>query len=125
MIFIPWTLNLTLNFLETVDPFPETVRYTEFLIATARGLDLGQILAAMAPCMRLYAYLGQAMAKDGIPNHRYRTWIETYASDEFEALAALLETQLDAKTANEAAERAAYRTAMECELAFFGAPLRA
>src|SRR3954454_6568389 len=38
-----------------VRPQPATLRYTEFLLATASTQDLGVIYAAMTPCMRLYA----------------------------------------------------------------------
>ena len=41
-----------------VEPSPATLAYTDFLLATAATCGLGVTLAAMTPCMRLYAWLG-------------------------------------------------------------------
>jgi hypothetical protein len=47
--------------LTKVEPLPATERYTGFLagVASDPASDAADILAAMAPCMRLYAFLGQ------------------------------------------------------------------
>ena len=47
--------------LSTVTPSAATLAYTDFLQLAARSGSLGQICAAMTPCMRLYAFLGQAL----------------------------------------------------------------
>ena len=75
----------------------------------------------MSPCMRLYAFLGQSLAKDGIPDHRYRQWIETYSSHDFEPLAQQLEELVNEQAVDSTLTRANYRYAMECELNFFEA----
>lgn len=108
--------------LTNVVPYPSTVAYTEFLLETAwhRGLD--QTVAAMTPCMRLYAYLGQELAPSLSDNHPYREWIETYSSDEVEALAVEIEEVLDRCAVDSAEVRHAYRHALECEVEFFSAP---
>lgn len=110
--------------LDAVEPFAETLAYTGFLDEIARRGGLAEILAAMTPCMRLYAHLGQELAATGIPDHAYRDWIETYASADFEALARRLEALLDAHAEDTEAVGAAYARAMACELDFFSAPLR-
>jgi thiaminase/transcriptional activator TenA len=73
--------------------------------------------------MRLYAYLGQQLA--GADAHAagtpYQEWIDTYASIEFEALAATLEALLERYAEDVEAVRGAYRRAMRLELAFFEA----
>jgi thiaminase/transcriptional activator TenA len=107
--------------LAAVTPGPATRRYTDFLLATAWGQPVGVIAAAMTPCMRLYAYLGKALARDGIPDHDYGPWIRTYADDAVGALVGRLEQLLERYEAGTEAARAAYRYAMECELAFFEA----
>jgi thiaminase/transcriptional activator TenA len=56
-------------------------------------------------------------------DHPYRDWITTYGSTDFEQLAARIEALLDQTASDTPAVRAAYRYAMECELAFFAAPL--
>src|SRR6266568_1791756 len=54
-----WHVNL-----QDVEPSPATLAYTEFLITTASANSLGEICAAMTPCMRLYAFLGQSLAAE-------------------------------------------------------------
>ena len=84
-------------------PLPATVAYVDFLLSIARDGSAGvsHVLAAMAPCMRLYAYLGRQLRRvqeatgngpaaepvsDGVDNKRasgyashYNRWIETYS----------------------------------------------
>jgi thiaminase (transcriptional activator TenA) len=116
--------------LDAVTPHPATVAYTDFLLATASLRTPGEVCAAMAPCMRLYAYLGQSLARASVAleQNPYREWIESYASAEFEQLAATLEQLLD-RLAIELVVRdgviAAYRRAMQLEVAFFEASFAA
>ncbi|WP_425152967.1 TenA family protein [Candidatus Palauibacter sp.] len=108
--------------LEDVTPNAAAQGYTDFLARTAWHAGVGEILAAMTPCMRLYAWLGQHLSAGDHEGNPYREWIETYASDEFEALAAELEGLLDELAADVPAEaEAAYAEAMRHELAFFEA----
>jgi thiaminase/transcriptional activator TenA len=107
--------------LSTVTPAPATTAYTDFLLATAALGGVGLTCAAMTPCMRLYAHLGQRLA-DGPVDGRYAEWVDTYADPAFETLAATLEGLLD-RYANPDSPRvrAVYRRAMHLELAFFTA----
>ena len=108
--------------LESTTPLPATTAYTSFLLATAQGGDPGLICAAMTPCLRLYAWLGQRLrAQVGHPDHAYAAWIDTYADVEFEALARRLESLLDHHAPAGTAVEITYRRAMELELAFFDA----
>ena len=104
-----------------VEPAPATLAYTDFLLATAGFGDAGEICAAMTPCMRLYAYLGQTLFSDGAAraSNPYREWIDTYASPDFESLAATLETLLNRYAHDRRSIRNAYRRAMHLELEFF------
>ena len=43
-----------------VEPASATLASTEFLLASAATAGLGTVFAAMARCMRLYAWLGAA-----------------------------------------------------------------
>ncbi|MEM1281896.1 MAG: TenA family protein, partial [Cyanobacteria bacterium P01_H01_bin.152] len=76
--------------LAAVQPGAATRRYTDFLLATAWSQAVGVTAIAMSPCMRLYAYIGQSLAQQGIPDHLYSDWVRTYSSDDFEPLAAQL-----------------------------------
>ena len=108
--------------LDGVTPNAAAKGYTDFLTLTAWNAEAGEILAAMTPCMRLYAWLGQRLSTGDHGESPYRDWIETYASPEFEGLAAELEELLDDLAAG-MPERAAeaYAEAMRHELAFFEA----
>jgi thiaminase/transcriptional activator TenA len=105
--------------LAAVSPAPATLAYTEFLLATAALGDVGEMAAAMTPCMRLYAHLGQALVPRA--TGPYREWVDTYADPGFEELAATLEALLDRVAADTPEVRRAYRRAMELELGFFDA----
>jgi thiaminase/transcriptional activator TenA len=110
-----WKVELT-----GVTPVGATQTYVGFLLTNARRGNLGDTIAAMAPCMRLYAWLGQSLvATDVAP--LYGEWVKTYADPGFEALAARLEALLDLHATDGPAVRANYRRAMELEYGFFDA----
>ncbi len=113
-----WGVDLT-----RVEPGPDTLAYTNFLLATASLGSVGETCAAMTPCMRLYAFLGQALAAGGatVSHNPYHEWTETYAAPAFEELAATLEGLLERYAEDRPAVRSAYRRALRLELAFFGA----
>ncbi|TVS03434.1 MAG: TenA family protein [Cyanobium sp. PLM2.Bin73] len=103
-------------------PLPATTAYTDFLLATARRGDAGLICAAMTPCLRLYAWLGQELrAQVGHPGHAYTEWIDTYADPAFEALACRLEDLLNRLAEPSAETERIYGRAMELEIGFFDA----
>ncbi len=105
-----------------VEPVEATLAYTDFLLATASLGGVRETCAAMTPCMRLYAFLGQSLAEEGYDeDNPYSEWIQTYADPEFEALAARLEALLDRYATDTPAVRSAYRRAMALEIAFFEA----
>ncbi|WP_370325646.1 TenA family protein [Euzebya sp.] len=108
-----WDVDLTPS------PTAATRAYTDFLLRTAALEPLGNVLAAMTPCMRLYAWLGQQLAEDADPSSDYIDWVRTYAADDFEVLAATVEQLLDDLGGHPATLTDRYQTAMELELAFF------
>jgi thiaminase/transcriptional activator TenA len=105
--------------LDAVEPLPETLAYTEFLLRAAWSEGLACALAAMAPCMRLYAWLGTELAKDGVPDHAFADWIRTYSSEDFGELADLVDDLLDAHAEDTETVRSAFAKAMSLELQFF------
>jgi thiaminase/transcriptional activator TenA len=105
-----------------VTPIAATRAYVDFLLGIARRGNLGETIAAMTPCMRLYAGLGQTLAT-GVVAPRYSEWVKTYADVGFEALAARLEELLDRHATATPQVRANYRRAMELEYGFFDANL--
>jgi thiaminase/transcriptional activator TenA len=105
--------------LARVAPLAATRAYADFLLATAfGGSGLGELLAAMTPCMRLYRFLGTSIqAAPHAPI--YGGWIETYAGADFGALVATIEALLDTHARGSRREADHYRYAMLCEHAFF------
>jgi thiaminase (transcriptional activator TenA) len=110
-----WQIDLT-----RTEPAEATLAYTDFLLATATLEGVAETCAAMTPCMRLYAYLGQSL-KSTATSRTYQEWIDTYASPDFESLAATLETLLNRYAVRSESVTRAYRRAMQLELAFFAA----
>ncbi|KAG5179358.1 putative TenA family transcriptional activator [Tribonema minus] len=126
-----WGVNLA----EAIDrdgPLPATRAYTSFLLQIGGDSrsTCADVLAAMAPCMRLYAFLGTTLAAAAAAANSdtpYRAWIAAYSSPEFGAAAATVERLLDKYAAAAGglgrydALLAHYRTAMALEYAFFDA----
>jgi thiaminase/transcriptional activator TenA len=105
--------------LAAVQPLPATLAYTDFLLATAALGGVAVTCAAMTPCMRLYAHLGQALA--GHAAQPYAEWVTTYADPGFAELTGTLERLLDATATDGPGVRRAYRRAMQLEVGFFDA----
>ena len=111
-----------------VSPAPACKAYVDFLadVASDPGRDVAACAAAMVPCMRLYAYLGQQLKAAHAPAGPYQEWVDEYASPGFEELAATLEALLDRYAVNAPPDKVAelrdlYIRAMELERDFFDA----
>jgi thiaminase/transcriptional activator TenA len=102
-------------------PLAATSAYCDFLLSTASLEASGHTVAAMTPCMRLYAFLGQQLSLKLNPESPYREWVETYSSADVEALASRLEELLDRYGGDPERLAWLYRRAMELEVAFFQA----
>lgn len=122
-----------------------TIKYTEFLLATASGKAVGEkfpgkiatpfektklaayALAAIAPCMRLRAFLCkeiQALLDPDENNHIYKKWIDSLSSEKFEASASQIEDLLDKLTISLTGEELEvveklYHQAIKLEVDFF------
>jgi thiaminase (transcriptional activator TenA) len=104
-----------------VEPSPATLAYTDFLLATAATGGPGEVFAAMTPCMRLYAWLGESL--DAGAAGQYAEWVQTYADPGFAGLASQLEGLLDEHADDSTAVSTAYRRAMRLEVEFFDSAL--
>ena len=75
---------------QEVEDTPEkagTVAYTRYVLDTGISGDLLDLHVALAPCVIGYAEIGRRLSPrltDDV-DHPYREWIQTYASDEFQA----------------------------------------
>ncbi len=102
-----------------VIPKAATINYTEFLQNASETGGTGRITAGMAPCMRLYAHIGQTLNAGGIdPANPYKDWVKTYSSQDFEAQAARLERLLEHHATNTPGVHSTYRRAMQLEVDF-------
>lgn len=113
---LAWGVNLT-----QVEPGMATQSYTNFLLATAWSQEIGMTAVAMAPCMRLYQFLGQTLATNGSADHAYSDWIRTYSSPAFAQLTTQLETLIEQYATPIPTAYSNYRYAMLCERDFFQA----
>ncbi|KAI7984608.1 hypothetical protein LOK49_LG15G00700 [Camellia lanceoleosa] len=124
-----------------------TIKYTDFLLATASGKVEGEkfqskiatpfektklaayTLAAMGPCMRLYAFISKEildLQELDQSNHIYKKWIDTLSSQNFEETALQIEDLLDKLSVSLTGEELIvieklYHQAMKLEVKFFSA----
>ncbi len=100
---------------------PAAKNYIEFMSAQSTMDDIGYALAAITPCVRLYAYLGQFLLNETKlePKHAYSDWIEAYGDPSVETMAVQLEELLDRHAISDVSE--VYREAMLLEIEFFTA----
>lgn len=104
---------------------PTTRGYADFLLRTAALGDYIELVAALLPCMWGFAEVGARLAAGSQPaDPRYRAWIATYASPEFQDLAAWCRELLDrlagqAPPAALAAAERAFVASSRHELAFW------
>ncbi|XP_051121784.1 bifunctional TH2 protein, mitochondrial [Andrographis paniculata] len=122
-----------------------TIKYTDFLIATASGKIEGlkapgklatpfektklaaYTLGAMTPCMRLYAFLGkelQTLLSSSEAMHPYKKWIDNYSCEAFQAAALQTEDLLEKLSVSLTGEELniiekLYHQAMKLEIEFF------
>ena len=101
------------------EPAEATSAYTDFLLRVAWSEPVTHTIAAMVPCMRLYAHLGQTLAPETVVDSPYREWVETYGDPGFEQLAQQVEGLLDAGEGDADTLARHYRTAMIREVRFF------
>jgi len=79
--------------LATMEPSPDCLGYTSFLMATAYHEPWEVAVAALLPCFWLYWDVGTTIAKTTAPDNPYRAWIDTYADDGFgQAVRAVIAT---------------------------------
>ena len=109
--------------IDKVKPLPACRAYTDFLLRIAYQKGIDEIVAAVAPCMVLYAFIGKNLAENYDSKSRYIDWIKAYSNEDMQNLAKQMEELLDTAAKDTKEVRDAYAYAMECELDFFDAPL--
>ena len=82
----------------TVATLPATDSYCSFLESASQSHNVATILAAMAPCSRLYGFLGVELQRAGCcatATADGRVWIETYAGTAYHEAVVTKEALLD------------------------------
>ena len=69
--------------LSEIEPSPDCLGYTSFLLATAYHDPWEVLVAALLPCFWVYWDVGSAIAKRASATNPYRAWIDTYADEGF------------------------------------------
>ncbi|MFS7961508.1 putative aminopyrimidine aminohydrolase [Helianthus anomalus] len=126
-------------------PNSATIKYTDFLLATASGKIGGlkspetvttpyektkvaaYTICAMVPCMRLYAFIGkklESLVDINGNHHPYKKWIDNYSCDAFQAAALQSENLLDKLSVTLTGVeldilQKLYQQAMKLEMEFF------
>ncbi len=68
-------------------PAPTNLAYTSYLLAQAHARPFHEGLAAVLPCYWIYAEVGkELLRRPPSPDPLYRRWIESYGSEEFDAV---------------------------------------
>ena len=109
--------------IDNVKPLPACRAYTDFLLRVAYQKGIDEIVAAIAPCMVLYAFIGKKLAENYNKESKYIDWIKTYSGEDMQKLAKQMEELLNMVAEDTQEVRDAYAYAMDCELEFFDAPL--
>lgn len=99
-----------------------TKGYTDLLTKAYTEGSLGDIVAAILPCTKLYDFIGHQIKK-AIPDHHhtYSEWIDVYSSDDISASTASLEEMLNTLSATDDKKQNEfyYAEAMRLEFEFF------
>lgn len=109
--------------INNVKPLAACRAYTDFLLRVAYQKNIDEIVAAIAPCMVLYAFIGRELAKGYNKESRYADWVKTYSGEDMQKLAKQMEELLNMVAKDTEEVRDAYAYAMQLELDFFDAPL--
>lgn len=127
-----WGLDAT--HLATATEAPATIAYTRYVLERGLAGDLLDLLVALSPCIVGYAAIGRRLAADPATRgdgNPYRRWIETYAGDAYQAVAAAHAAQVQrlwqarGGPGRSAALTATFATATRLETAFWDMGLAA
>jgi thiaminase/transcriptional activator TenA len=66
-----------------IEPSPDCLGYTSFLLATAYQDPWEVLVAALLPCFWIYWDVGNAITRRAAADNPYRAWIDTYADEGF------------------------------------------
>lgn len=88
-ILVEQALHETYFSLYAIEPthtkMPSCFAYTNYLLATTALQSVAVGAAAVLPCFWIYRQVGKHIYQRAIQENPYRSWIDTYAGDAFDA----------------------------------------
>ncbi|HEU4947616.1 MAG TPA: thiaminase II [Kribbella sp.] len=80
------SLGLTSADVEAAGSSPTTTAYMSYLTAVCATGTYAEAVAAVLPCYWIYRDVGRELLQRSSPDPLYKTWIDTYGSEEFDAI---------------------------------------
>ena len=117
--------NVPLEQVESASESAVTIAYSRYILDAAMTGSLAELYAAIAPCLMGYGEIGKRLKDKGfVTNNPYQIWIDVFASDEFQAITAQNEAQIDTLLAAPSPAQAAkfqrlFNTAARMEVNFW------
>lgn len=113
----------------------ENLAYTRYVIDCGMQGDLLDLLIALAPCCFGYGEIGMRLVRGCAPDTPYRSWIDTYADDEYQAalqsIGGMLDDAVSRRLGSDPKENCRwpqlvkrFEVATHLEVAFWGMGLR-
>ena len=88
--------NVPLEQVESASESAVTIAYSRYILDAAMTGSLAELYAAISPCLMGYGEIGKRIKEQGfITDNPYQPWINVFSSDEFQAITAQNEAQID------------------------------
>ncbi|MBB3105655.1 thiaminase/transcriptional activator TenA [Psychrobacter luti] len=88
--------NIPLDEVENAAESAVTIAYSRYILDAAMSGSLAELYAAIAPCLMGYGEIGKRIKDEGfITGNPYQPWIDVFSSDEFQAITAQNEAQIN------------------------------
>ena len=88
--------SIPLEQVENASESAVTIAYSRYILDAAMTGSLAELYAAIAPCLMGYGEIGKRIKEQGfITDNPYQPWINVFSSDEFQAITAQNEAQID------------------------------
>ncbi|MBD7947412.1 thiaminase II [Psychrobacter faecalis] len=88
--------GIALEEVENAPESPATIAYSRYILDAAMSGSLAELYAAIAPCLMGYGEIGKRIKDEGfIAGNPYQPWIDVFSSDDFQAITAQNEAQIN------------------------------
>ncbi|NJP07306.1 MAG: TenA family protein [Chloroflexaceae bacterium] len=104
---------------KTLDPTMH--RFTDFLLSTAWGQDIGLTVVALVPWQRAYDFIGDEISHHDIPEHGSIDWLRNCTDPGRDLLIRQLEDLIDHYARPTPVTYNTYQYALQCQRDFFQA----